>query len=86
LQKNFISEILSLEILYNSGRILLFLGIDSLAKINFDSVLKKKKTVSGTRKFNRIRKKSLELNIKQESYFNSLFLEECTEGISSNNY
>lgn len=84
LQKNSNSEILKLELLYNSGRILLFLGFNSLAKINFDSVFENKNTISKTRKFTRCRKKHFEPNIKHEAYFNSLFLEECIESKLTN--
>jgi hypothetical protein len=43
LQENFFSHFLDLEILYNSARILLFLGINYRAKTDFETVFKKKK-------------------------------------------
>jgi hypothetical protein len=64
LQEDFFSHFLDLEILYNSARILLFLGINYRAKTDFETVFKIKKTVSKSRKFNRNNKKykeSLEL-------------------------
>lgn len=77
LQENFYSDFLNLEILYNSGRILLFLGINSRANINFEVVFKHKKTVSNARKFNRNRKKRQELILQKEVLLSSLFLADC---------
>jgi len=70
---------LHLEILYNSGRVLLFLGLNLGAKLNFESTFNHKRMVSKTRKFNRNRKKSIESLITKESILNSFLLEECTE-------
>jgi len=79
LQKNFYTDSLHLEILYNSGRVLLFLGLNLGAKLNFESTFNHKRMVSKTRKFNRNRKKSIESLITKESILNSFLLEECTE-------
>ena len=72
LQENFFSHFLDLEILYNSARILLFLGINNMAKTDFETVFKIKKTVSKSRKFNRNNKKYKE-SIELETEIN-LFL------------
>jgi hypothetical protein len=72
LQENFFSHFLDLEILYNSARILLFLGINYRAKTDFETVFKIKKSVSKSRKFNRNNKKYKE-SIELETEIN-LFL------------
>jgi len=79
LQKNCYTDSLYLEILYNSGRILLFMGLNSGAKLNFESLINHKKTISKTRKFNRDRKKSIKSIITKESLLNSFLLDECIE-------
>lgn len=79
LQKNCYTDSLYLEILYNSGRILLFMGLNSGAKLNFESLINHKKTISKTRKFNRDRKKYIKSIITKESLLNSFLLDECTE-------
>ena len=77
LQENLYSDFLNLEILYNSGRILLFLGINLRANINFEVIFKYKKTVSNARKLNRNRRKHQESILQKEAVLNSLFLEDC---------
>jgi hypothetical protein len=66
-----------MEGLYNSGRILLFLGIHTKAKINFASIFELKKTISTVKKFKRNRKKFIKFALKKEAQFNSIFLDEC---------
>ena len=79
LQNNFYSDFLSQEILYNSGRILLFLDLNKKSKINFGSIFKFKKTLSKTRKFCRRSKNYIDLIVQKEALFNYLFLNECIE-------
>jgi hypothetical protein len=77
LQEDYLSSYLNLETLYNSGRILLFLGIHNKAKVNFTSIFELKKTVSTVKKFKRNRKNFMKFGIKKEAQFNSLLLDEC---------
>lgn len=77
LQGNNFSSVLEMEGLYNSGRILLFLGIHTKAKINFASIFELKKTISTVKKFKRNRKKFIKFALKKEAQFNSIFLDEC---------
>jgi hypothetical protein len=83
LQENYLSSYLNLETLYNSGRILLFLGIHNKAKVNFKSIFELKKTVSTVKKFKRNRENFMKFAIKKEAHFNSLLLDECG-GMNSN--
>ena len=83
LQENNFSPSLDLEVTYNSGRILLFLGIYSKAKINFKSIFEVKKTISGAKKFKRHRGKFIKFAVKKEAQFNSIFLGECSN-VTSN--
>ena len=77
LQENYLSSYLNLETLYNSGRILLFLGIHNKAKVNFKSIFELKKTVSTVKKFKRNRKNFMKFAIIKEAHFNSFILDEC---------
>jgi hypothetical protein len=56
---------------------LLFLGINQRARVNFEAIFKFKKSISRIRKINRIRGELKKCSVEKEALFNLKFLQKC---------